>query len=249
MYSSVYGAQRPQKIANQSYLLRINESSVMVQCGALDELANEVKPNTLSTANTMVKRWANMIEHNRPSWLIDYVASFTSLLIEYDPLAISYYDVSQFLKKQQLPELAATERRTLIIPVCYEAINATYELDTHKVVQAKGITAQDIVQLHTQQSYQVYAIGFMPNFAYLGEVDSALHVPRLANPRAKVLAGAVAIADNQTAIYPANSPGGWHIIGYTPINMLSNADVQFLSTDVVEFEAISAQQFLSYGEI
>ena len=104
--------------------------------------------------------------------------------------------------------------------------------------------------MHSNQSYQVYAIGFAPGFAYLGEVDPLLQMPRLSTPRAKVPRGAVAIADRQTAVYPAQSPGGWNLIGLCPTPMFTPDASPVMPVavgDEVRFVAIDEAEFLRLG--
>ena len=123
---------------------------------------------------------------------------------------------------------------------------ASYISQNNAIENAKQTyQPQDVVKLHTSRQYKVYAVGFLPNFAYMGLSDDALHIPRLSTPRKRVPAGAVAIADNQTAIYPQSSPGGWHILGYTPIALNQHAQLQFEAGDTVSFYEISAEQYIS----
>lgn len=130
------------------------------------------------------------------------------------------------------------------IPVCYEL--SSRESDLAKVASDKKLSEKDLIALHCSVHYRVFATGFLPGFAYLGELPEALSQPRLEKPRLKVPKGAVAIADRQTAIYPDESPGGWHILGYTPVPLLcSQNNVQPLlkTGDYVEFYAISESEY------
>lgn len=101
------------------------------------------------------------------------------------------------------------------IPVCYEA---EFAVDLETFATSKGMTKDAVINLHSASSYLVYFIGFLPGFLYLGGLDEKLHLPRKSSPELKVPKGAVAIGGNQTGIYPNESPGGWHIIGNTPVN-------------------------------
>jgi KipI family sensor histidine kinase inhibitor len=113
-----------------------------------------------------------------------------------------------------------------------------------------GLSIEEVVSIHQQSEYRVYAIGFAPGFAYLGELDSRIAAPRLATPRQKVPRGAVAIADRQTAVYPAESPGGWNLIGLCPEPMFDPGVEPSMPVQVgdrVRFKAISRESYLDMG--
>jgi KipI family sensor histidine kinase inhibitor len=128
--------------------------------------------------------------------------------------------------------------------VCYQYSGKNHPNDMPLVEQYSGLSANEIIQIHQNTRYQVFAIGFMPNFAYLGELSPALSVPRLKEPRLKVPAGAVAITDNQTAVYPNESPGGWHIIGYTNFRFSDGLNSVIGPNDNVSFKAVNLSAFL-----
>jgi KipI family sensor histidine kinase inhibitor len=142
-------------------------------------------------------------------------------------------------------DLGAGELVTL--PVYY-GLESGPELEL--IAERGGISVDDVIAIHQQQEYRVYAIGFAPGFAYLGEVDERIAAPRLATPRQKVPRGAVAIADRQTAVYPAVSPGGWNLIGLCPTRMfdpLSNPSMPVKVGDRIRFSAIDRDEFLAQG--
>lgn len=125
-------------------------------------------------------------------------------------------------------------------------------LELEAISASKNLSVEEIIALHVEKDYFVYAIGFAPGFPYMGDVDSRIASPRLANPRAKVPKGSVAIADRQTAIYPKQSPGGWNILGRTPIEMFSRSydGLSYLRVgDKVNFEPISKEKFLKLGGV
>jgi len=122
--------------------------------------------------------------------------------------------------------------------------------DLERVAQLHNISIDDVIRLHTARDYHVFAIGFAPGFAYMGEVDPALRTPRLETPRTQVPVGSVALADQQTAVYPVVSPGGWNILGRTPVKMFDpeRADLCPVATgDRVRFVPISRAAFLAAG--
>ena len=113
---------------------------------------------------------------------------------------------------------SATKRKIWNIPVCYDP---SFAIDLEAMSEATGLSSKEIVKLHTGTTYTVYAIGFLPGFMYLGGLDERIHFPRRAKPRLKVPRGAVGIGGQQTGIYPQESPGGWNIIGNSPIRIFN----------------------------
>jgi KipI family sensor histidine kinase inhibitor len=122
--------------------------------------------------------------------------------------------------------------------------------DLERLATTAALSVEQFVDLHQQREYRVYAIGFAPGFAYLGEVDQRIAAPRLSTPRQRVPRGAVGIADQQTAVYPAQSPGGWNLIGLCPLSMFNpkaKPTMPVAVGDRVQFEAVSRDQFLALG--
>ena len=220
----------------------LNESAVLLEVG---EVSSDM---SLLDKNKQVQAWMTAIEQNRPVWLIDCVAAYTGLLLEFDPLLIDHYGLSHFLRDVKVSSQNTNTQTTYRIPVCYEPLGPSLPNDMLSIKSHSGLNEETIIELHSKQAYRVYAVGFMPNFAYLGELNKSLQTPRLEEPRIKVPAGAVAIADNQTAIYPGQSPGGWHIIGYTPLVLLNNTEFTFAVGDEIVFEPISVDVFLQQAE-
>ena len=136
--------------------------------------------------------------------------------------------------------------RKIKVPVCY---SEKYALDMNEIVQQKKISAEEIIYLHTSKKYRVYMIGFLPGFAYMGEIDEKIAVPRKSQPRLVVEAGCVGIAGKQTGVYPLDSPGGWQIIGKTPLKLFNKEKVDpvlFKPGDEVEFYSISEDEYSNY---
>jgi inhibitor of KinA len=137
-------------------------------------------------------------------------------------------------------------QRKLRVPVCY---NEKYAPDLAEMVIASGLPQEEIIQIHVSQTYKVYMLGFLPGFPYMGIVNEKIRFPRKKTPRTLVEAGSVGIAGQQTGIYPFDSPGGWQIIGRTPIQLFDASSGQpayFLPGDEVEFFPISAYEFENY---
>ena len=142
---------------------------------------------------------------------------------------------------------ASGEGNLVTLPVYYSLESGP---DLEIIAERGAISVEQVIEIHQQQEYRVYAIGFAPGFAYLGEVDERIAAPRLATPRQKVPRGAVAIADRQTAVYPAVSPGGWNLIGLCPQRMFDPAADPSMPVKVgdrIRFSAIDREQFLAQG--
>jgi KipI family sensor histidine kinase inhibitor len=163
--------------------------------------------------------------------IIDLTPSYCSILVQFD---IFIYDHKSLIKKitQKAVGLAsADEKQNKLIKI---PTNYKNNLDTERVATHNNLSIEEVISLHTQTTYRVYAIGFMVGFAYLASVNPKIRTPRLESPRKKVPKGSVAIADNQTAIYPQDSAGGWNIIGHTEFDGFSSFEIG----DRVQFERI-----------
>jgi KipI family sensor histidine kinase inhibitor len=181
--------------------------------------------------------------------IIDLVPSYASLLVIFD------LDRSEpFAMRRQLRAALASLDRVdsgagdlVTLPVYYSLESGP---DLEVIAERGALSVEQVIEIHQQQEYRVYAIGFAPGFAYLGEVDERIAAPRLATPRQKVPRGAVAIADRQTAVYPAISPGGWNLIGLCPQRMFDPAADPSMPVKVgdrIRFSAIDREQFLAQG--
>lgn len=183
--------------------------------------------------------------------LVETVPAYASLTVFYQPEQLTKHSLSPFLQVKrhlenllnQPADVTFETPRLVKIPVCYDE---SLGYDLNEMAETKGISQENLIQLHQQKTYRVYMMGFLPGFAYLGPVDNAIACARKASPRAKVEAGSVGIAGNQTGIYPLDSPGGWQIIGRTPLRMFEpeKAYPFLLKTgDQVQFYAINLAAF------
>lgn len=241
------GACLPIAITNNSTLQQVGETSfiVRIQTSGLDK--NE--GISLQARNMVARTWLSGIKLNSPHWLVDYVLAYDSLLLEVDASAIDFNGLFNYLRgvednnNSTKKNASKSAGKLHEIEVCYQYSGNDYPNDMLLVEAITGLNSNEIIQLHQGLTFQVFAIGFMPNFAYLGELSPKLHVPRLKEPRLKVPAGAVAITDNQTAVYPQDSPGGWHIIGYTNFIFGSDTNNKISSNDCVVFKAVDLCTF------
>jgi KipI family sensor histidine kinase inhibitor len=177
--------------------------------------------------------------------IIETVPTYRSLLVSYDPLVISYKKLVRELSRLALTCAKGEARsgRVIEIPVCY---GGDYGCDLADVASLAGLTEEEVIARHSAPEYLVYMIGFLPGFAYLGGLDPSIVTPRLATPRARIPAGSVGIGGEQTGVYPMASPGGWRLIGTTPVKTYdpSRAEpVLFRSGDRIKFIPVGPGEY------
>jgi inhibitor of KinA len=177
--------------------------------------------------------------------LIDIVPAYRSILVIYQPLKTNVRALKRWIDgiQEKVMEIHPPEPETIDIPVVYGGL---YGPDLEWVAQYHKITPEEVIRLHTVNTYHVYMIGFMPGFPYMGELPEELETPRKETPRTSIPEGSVGIAQRQTGIYPAISPGGWQIIGYSPLNLFNpNQDPPALlkAGDKVRFSPIDEEDF------
>lgn len=219
-----------------------------IQVASADALILYVE-DELRTANNQVRQIDSVLKHELGSVLVETTPSYASLLIRFDPFVIDHYQLRHSLRLilSNIEFSASVQGQKIQIPVFYSKQSGP---DLERIAVHANLTVDDVIHRHQAQTYQVFAIGFAPGFAYLGEVDESLATPRLATPREQVPKGAVAIADRQTAIYPASSPGGWNIVGLCPLPLFnpdSEPTMPYKVGDEVQFVSIDKNEFLRLG--
>ncbi|SRR5713226_5895578 len=196
-------------------------------------------------ANENVRKLLRLLESEPVAGVRNLHPAYCSLLIKFDALRMRHDELEAIVRKyvERLEEVQLPEPRRVEIPVCY---GGEFGPDLAEVCAMRGVTEGQAIEFHTSVEYLVYFLGFVPGFAYLGELPKELAMPRLAAPRRKVPAGSVAIAGNQTGVYPFATPGGWRLIGRTPLKMF-RADRDGLSLlsigDRVRFTPVDAERF------
>ncbi len=181
--------------------------------------------------------------------LIEIVPSYTSILITYDIFKYDINSIKVFLK-ELLKDLKIEEEKDLKVINVDVYYGDDVGFDLEKVALNANISIDEVIKIHSSKVYDVYAIGFLPGFAYLAAIDDRIITPRLKTPRKKIPKGSVAIADNQSAIYPQNSPGGWNILGKTAFELFDK-NLESLSPITIEsrikFNPITKEEFLKQG--
>jgi inhibitor of KinA len=198
-----------------------------------------------------IKALVEKIKQTMANSLIDIIPSYASIHITFNLLAISGIECKQQLEKLLLSTDSDDDNVQLTdvieIPVYY---GSEVALDLPYLAEKAQISEHEVIKIHSSKVYDVYAIGFAPGFAYLGNVDQRIATARKETPRKKIASGSVGIADQQTAIYPSESPGGWQIIGRTPIQLIDYQREnlsELAAGDRVKFMPITLTEYLHLG--
>jgi inhibitor of KinA len=199
-------------------------------------------------AHQSVIRLLRLLEAEPVNGVRNLHPAYCSLLIKFDPLKFRHQQLESILRHylDRLQDVYLPQPRQVEIPVCYGGAHGP---DLNEVGAVHRMSPEQVIELHTSVSYQVYFFGFVPGFAYLGELPAGLTTPRLATPRRSVPAGSVGIAGSQTGVYPFATPGGWRLLGRTPVRMFRPDAINWLSIgDHVRFMPISHEQFAALGK-
>jgi inhibitor of KinA len=216
-------------------IIPASDSSVLVEFGAV--IAPEIQDQVLGLFHALQARGDEHIRNLHPG--------YASLLLDFDPLAITHEDVAtvvELLVNTGFAE-AESDSKVVEIPVCYDA---EFGPDLADVATHTKLPAAEVVRLHSGAMYRVCFLGFTAGFAYLGGMPEVLHTPRLATPRRAVAAGSVGIAGGQTGIYPTQTPGGWRLIGRTPLRMFeaeAEPPTRVRAGDRIRFATIGRAEF------
>lgn len=226
----------------------LSESAIVLTFG------NTIDPKI----NTKVLALAEAIQANLFPGLIEVLPAYCSLTVFYDiftvrkafPHASAYHTVRKILMDYMATDLSilhSGQDMLVKIPVCYSEV---FGWDWKEVYEHTGRSREEVIAIHTATIYRVYMMGFLPGFAYLGGMDLRIATPRKSQPRLKVEAGSVGIAGEQTGVYPLDSPGGWQIIGKTPVRLFEatiNKPVLLKAGDQVQFYEIDEDTFYTWN--
>lgn len=218
----------------------LGDSAVVVALGSSPD----------ETVVRRVRTLAEVLDRDRPTGVIEVVPAFSAVTVFYDASHIvSYERLCEELEiRAARAETATVSQATRVweIPVCY---GGDFGSDLAEVAARAGLSPAKVIELHTGADYLVQAIGFAPGFAYLGGLPEKIHTPRRATPRTGVPAGTVGIGGAQTGVYPLATPGGWNLIGRTPLKMFDamRAEPALLHAgDCVRFRPISEEEFFKW---
>lgn len=210
-------------------------------CGVSVEFGQEINLDI----NHRVTALKMFLEEKNVPGIMEMIPTYCSLLIEYDPMVIQYDELVNKLKEyvNQLSDIQLPDKKVVEIPVAY---GGEYGPDLKEVAETHGISEEEVIRLHTEPEYPIYMLGFVAGFPYLGGMNKAIATPRKKTPRLKIESGSVGIAGEQTGIYSVESPGGWQIIGRTPIKLYDperERPVLLEAGQYIKFKAITGEEF------
>lgn len=222
-------------------ILTAGDSSILIEFG------KEISPEI----NRKIKATVQLMKEQHIEGVVDVIPAFCSLLINYDPRVISYDEIRERMQKLVKVDAKSGEEKKKIyeIPVCY---GGEYGPDIENIAANAGLSVEEVIKIHSSRDYLIYMLGFLPGFCYLGGLDERIHTPRLANPRIKINAGSVGIGGSQTGIYPLDSPGGWQLMGMTPVKTYDpDREVPILveAGDYIRFVPIDEDEYKRIKEL
>ena len=202
------------------------------------ELGNEISEDI----NQKVRRMTIAIKQSKINGIIELIPTYRSIKIDYDPCKIKFDTLVKKLDilKENILAIDFERPRVIEIPVLYKGPDLKY------VSEYNNISVDEVIEIHSSKKYLIYMLGFTPGFPYLGGMNEKIITPRLKEPRSKIEAGSIGIAGNQTGIYPMESPGGWQLIGKTPLKLFDYEKEDpflFESGDYMKFVSIDQRTF------
>ncbi|NME58396.1 5-oxoprolinase subunit PxpB [Dorea formicigenerans] len=217
-------------------ILTAGDSALLIEFG------KEINPET----NRKITAIVQLMREQHIEGIVDVIPAFCSLLINYDPRVLSYEELKErmenLLKMETKTE--TTRKRIFEIPVCY---GGEYGPDIDNIAEHAGLSVNEVIKIHSSKDYLIYMLGFLPGFTYLGGLNERIHTPRLASPRLTIRAGSVGIGGSQTGIYPLDSPGGWQLMGLTPVRTYDperQTPILVEAGDYIRFIPIDEEEFL-----
>ncbi|OXX83910.1 allophanate hydrolase [Paraclostridium benzoelyticum] len=220
------------------YLLA-GDKSIVVEFG--DIIDEEINRKVINLMKSIEKS-------SLSDYIYEMIPTYRSLMIIYNPLKIAFKNLINTVKDMEsnLEILEKHEKNIVKVPVLY---GNDFGPDIETVAKHNGLKIEDVIKLHSEAEYLVYMLGFTPGFTYLGGMNNKLETPRLANPRVKIPEGSVGIAGKQTGVYPIESPGGWQLIGRTPIKLYDpkrENPILLKAGDYVKFIPITKDEFNNF---
>lgn len=218
------------------------DGAILIEAGKEISLANHRK----------IRAIVSLIEKAAPAWMIEYIPAYTTVTVLYDLFKVyekfgeyPYRYVSRYFTRllEKAQPAFIPEPRTVDIPVCY---GGKFGPDLENVARINGLTPEEVIRIHASGDYTVYMIGFAPGFPYIGGMPEKIAAPRKKTPRLKIPERSVGIAGKQTGIYPIETPGGWQIIGRTPVKLFRpdrDGPSLLQAGDKIRFRPVSLEEY------
>ncbi|MFC4075292.1 5-oxoprolinase subunit PxpB [Salinithrix halophila] len=200
--------------------------------------------------NNQIRRYCRRLKKLSLEGVVEWVPSYTAVTVYYQPYRVRYGELVRILSElvEEIESDQELESRLVEIPVVY---GGRFGPDLEEVARYSGLTPEEVIRIHSQSPYRIYMMGFVPGFPYLGGMSETIAVPRLEKPREKIPAGSVGIAGAQTGVYPLETPGGWRLIGRTPLRLYDphrHPPMLLAAGDHVQFRPISEEEYSSIEE-
>ncbi len=196
--------------------------------------------------NDRVHALAAFLKKQNKKGIRELLPTYCSLLVYYDPQKISYQRVVKAIREFDMSaqeNIQKKQKKILLVPCLY---GGSYGPDLARMSEKLKLDEEEIVQIHQASDYKIYMLGFLPGFVYLGGLDERIHMPRLDVPRTKIPARSVGIGGNQTGVYPMDSPGGWQLIGSTPLDFYNpdrEKPILCEAGEYIRFVSITEQEY------
>jgi len=213
----------------KSKIIPLGDSALLIQMGDEIDLATNQRVHALAT----------LINAFPLAGVIETVPAYGTLLVHYNPQLLSFVQTKNYLREKltQVHDHTSRRRKQVEVPVRY---GGEQGIDLESVARHCQLQTEDVIRIHSEKIYTVFMMGFTPGFPYMGKLDDAIIMPRLERSRTRVPAGTVAIAGSQTGIYSIDSPGGWQLIGWTPLQLFNpESELPFLFSPGDEVKFIS----------
>lgn len=218
----------------------LGDQALIIEAGT--EISEEVQQR--------VRKAAALLDEHPPAWLVETIPAFTTIAVFYNPLAVSYTDARAVLEEllQHAGDVPVPASRTVRIPVCY---GGEFGPDLEFVALHNGISAEEVIAIHSSGDYAVSMIGFAPGFPFISGMSEKIAAPRRESPRLRIPERTVGIAGIQTGVYPIETPGGWQLIGRTPMRLFrpeQETPSLLKAGDRIKFHRISEQEYDEWEE-
>ena len=224
------------------YINQISEQSYLLDFGS------EIDIEINSLVNLFAQKILNNYKKINELGIKNCVPSYNKILIQFDPLAVNKSKLINYIKSIKISKIEGTNNKNIIeIPICYDDI---FALDLNYISNVTKLSINEIINEHLNTLFHVYMIGFLPGYPFMGNMSNKLSLSRKNTPRIKVPKGSVGIVDKICGIYPQESPGGWNILGRTPIDLFckdKKVPLLIKPGDMVKFKQISTKEFNNYG--